>query len=118
MNVLTVCLSYLDGHHAAFKDRSMDISSDFQSFQGYNKPEASKHRRKDAASLSTGTLDAYSSSLNKLLLQPWFDLERWKPMKRSVTMLKAFRRHAKYTVYLREKCNTVKEHHAALTPLR
>lgn len=72
MNVLTECLWYHDGHHSAFKECCIDIPSDFLGFQGYYKPEASKHRRKEAANLSAGTLDAYSSSLNKLLLQSWF----------------------------------------------
>lgn len=87
---------------------------DFQHFQGYNKPEASKHRRKDVAHLDASTLDAYSSSLNKLLLQPWFDTKRWMAM-RSVTMLAECM--AKYTAYLKTKCDFVKKHHTALMPV-
>ena len=73
VNVLMECLWYLDGHHSTLKDRCVEIPSTFQHLQGYNKPEASKHRRKDATNLDASMLDAYSSSLNKLLLQPWFD---------------------------------------------
>lgn len=116
VNVLTECLWYLDGHHTAFKDRSVEIPSDFQRFQGYNKPEDSKHRRKDLANLSASTLDGYSSTLNKLLLQPWFDLERWKAMRRSVAVLADGM--AKYAGYLKTKCVTIKENHTALTPVR
>ena len=116
MNILTDSLWYLDGHHQAFEDRSCNIPSDFQSFQGYNRPEGSKHRRRDVTNLSAGTLDAYSSSLNKLPLQPWFDLDRWKPMRRSVTKLADSM--AKYAVYLRERSTAVEEYHTALTPTR
>ena len=93
----------------------MGIPSDFQQFQGYNKPEASKHRRKDVANLDASMLDAYCSSLNKLLLQPWFDLQRWKAMRMSVTMLVECM--AKYAAYLRTKCELVKKRHAVLTPV-
>jgi hypothetical protein len=112
VNVLTECLWYIDGHYSAFKDRCMEIPSDFQHLQGYNKPEASKHRRKDVGNLDASTLDAYSSSLNKLLLQPWFDMKRWVTMRRSVTMLAECM--AKYAAYLKAKCETIKKHHATI----
>ena len=83
-----------------------------QHLQGYNKSEASKHRRKDVDNLDACTLDVY---LNKILLQPWFDLKRWKAMRRSVTMLAECT--AKYATYLKTKCNAIKKHQATLTPV-
>ena len=70
MNVLTEYLWYLDGHHSTLKDRCVEIPSAFQYLQGYNKPEASKHRCKDATNLDANRLDPYSISVSKLLLQP------------------------------------------------
>ena len=115
VNILTDSLWYLDGHHQAFDDHSCNIASNFQSFQGYSRSEGSKHRCRDVTNLSAGTLDAFSSSLNKLLLQPWFDQDKWKPMRRSVTKL-AYSM-AKYAVCLREKRTAVGEYHTALTPI-
>ena len=116
VNILTECLWCLDGHHSTLKDRCIEIPSAFQHLQGYNKPEASKHRRKDATNLDASKLDAYSSSLNKLLLQPWFDTKRWTGMRQSTTMLAEYM--TKYAAYLKAKCDTVKKHHATLTPVR
>lgn len=94
----------------------MEIPSEFNQFQGFNKPEASKHKRKEVGNLDASTLDAYSNSLNKLLLQPFFDLKRWKAMRGAVTSLVECT--TKYALYLRKKCDSIKTHHAALQPVR
>ena len=114
VNLVTDCLWYLDGHHQALKDRCMEVPSEFYRFQGYNKPEASKHRCRDIGNLEANTLDAYSSSLNKLLLQPWFDLKGWRTMRTAVTLLAECM--AKYAAYLKSKCESVQKHHASLEP--
>ena len=116
VNLLTDCLWYLDGHHSALKDRCMEIPSEIDQFQGFNNPEASKHKRKEVGNLDASTLDAYSNSLNKLLLQPFFDLKRWKGMRGAVTSFVECM--TKYAMYLRKKCDSVKTHHAALQPVR
>ena len=116
INLTTDCLWYLDGYYQAFKDRCLEIPSEFNLFQGYNKPEASRHRRREVGTLDASTLDAFSSSLSKLLLQPWFDLKGWKAMRSNVSSLAECM--AKYATYLKSKCDSIKTHHAALEPVR
>lgn len=109
VNLLTECLWY----HVSWQIPSLH-AFDFQHLQGYHKPEASKHRHKDIGNLNAHILDAYTSSLNKLLLQPWFDMKGWNFM-RSATMLETVWPNMLHT--WRQTANAIKKHHAALTPV-
>ena len=46
VSCLTETLWYIDGHHDIFKSRSFPIPDCFDTFTGYNTPEASKHRKR------------------------------------------------------------------------
>ena len=111
MNTLTSVLWYLDGHFGALQDRSCHIPDVFNVFHGYNQPEKSKHRRKDITNLSSATLNSFSTTLNQILLQPCFDQDRWKLMKKSVQDLAEST--TKYALYLREKNLVMQDNHSA-----
>ena len=109
-------LWYIDGHHDTFQSRSCSMPADIKEFQGYNKPELTKHRRRSAENLCSGMLNSYSLHLNEYLMQPWFSLAIWKPIKDVVIQL-AESVH-KYAVYLNQKNATVQENHSMLEPVR
>ena len=116
VNTLTNSLWYLDGHYRALEDRFCHVPSIFKLFEGYNTPEKSKHRRKDAANLSAAILDSYSTTLNQLLLHPCFDHEKWKLMKKSVGDLAECM--TKYALYLHRQNLVMQKNHSALSVIR
>lgn len=116
VNTLTNSLWYVDGHHHTIESRACQFPVEFKEFQGYNKPEVTKHRRRDAENMCTGMLDSYSVMLNRYLIQPWFSLTAWKPLKDSVLQLADSMN--KYAIYLKEKNATVQANHSMLEPVR
>jgi len=56
-------LWYIDNHHNTFSDRSCPIPRCFVSFQGFNIPERSKHRKRSLTNLSADILEALASKL-------------------------------------------------------
>ena len=42
---------YVDGHHDTLQSRACPIPADLKEFQGYNKPELTKHRRRSQPSV-------------------------------------------------------------------
>ncbi len=117
VDAITDTLWYIDGHHETLQNRACSVPADFKEFQGYNKPELTKHRRRSAENIMcSGMLNNYSLRLNEYLMQPWFSLAIWKPLKDCV-MLLAESMH-KYAVYLDWKNTTVQENHSMLEPVR
>ena len=116
VNTLTNTLWYLDGHFRALEGRFCHVPDDFKAFEGYNKPEKSKHRRKDITNLSAATLDSYSTTLNQLILHPCFDQEKWKHMKKSVEDLAECM--TKYALYLHKQNFVMQENHDASSVVR
>ena len=116
VDVITDTLWYIDGHHDTLHSRSCSVPADFREFQGYNRPELTKHRRRLAENMCSGMLNSYSLRLNECLMQPWFSLATWKPLKECVTLL-AESLH-KYAVYLNQKNTTIQENHGMLEPVR
>ena len=116
VNTLTNTLWYFDGHFTTFEERSCHIPDDFKVFEGYNKPEKSKHRKKDATNLSASILDCFATSLNQLILQPCFDQKKWESMKKSVGDLADSM--TKYALYLCEKNEVVQENHGTPSVIR
>ena len=63
VKTLVDVLWYLDGHHETFSEQSCPIPSCFAACVGYNKPELSKHRKRQNTNMCCDTLH----SLSKLL---------------------------------------------------
>ena len=116
VSAVTDILWYIDGHHDTLQYRACSVPVEFREFQGYNKPEVAKHRRRSLENMCSGMLNNYSLQLNEYLMQPWFSSAIWKPVKGCVTQL-AESLH-KYSIYLNEKNATVNENHAMLQPVR
>ena len=113
--MITDTLWYIDGQHDTLRSRACAVPADFNDFQGYNRPELTKHRRRLAENMCSGMLNSYSLRLNECLMQPWFSLATWKALKDCV-MLLAESMH-KYAVYLDEK-KSIQENHGMLEPVR
>ena len=114
---LTDCLWYIDGGHTAvMESRSCKVPLEFAQFTGYNIPEKSKHRKREAGNLSADALDSHSTILNKFLLQPWFERSIWKPMKSTVCILADAL--AKYALYLQSKSVEIQGNHEKTESVR
>ena len=62
MNVLHNVCWYLDGHHATMGARGA-IPPIFKHFEGFNRPEQSKHKRKTEESMKSEELEEFKNSL-------------------------------------------------------
>lgn len=74
-------LWYIDGHHATLASRTKKIPEIFQNFTGYNRPEASKHRKRAKDNLKADVLKSHVITLQDFLGTVWIELEIWKDMK-------------------------------------
>jgi len=69
VQTLTDCLWYIDSHHDTLQGRACQVPDKFNEFQGYNKPEESRHRRREAENMCAGMLDNLCGMLNEHLMQ-------------------------------------------------
>ena len=113
--VRTLCnvLWYIDGRHDTFSSRFCNIPDIFSQFQGFNRPELSKHRKREHANLSGVGLRGLSSELFAVLLNPFWRRSTWSMFK--VLLAKSL---ADYADYLAEKNKHMKNHHSACNPSR
>lgn len=87
--VRTLCnaLWYIDGHHQTFKEAGCPIPPMFKGFTGYNKPEASKHRKRSAVNMDAKALRLHATSLKEFLMSSWIKRDQWKKMYESLHLL-------------------------------
>ncbi len=82
VSVLVDCLWYIDGHVHVFEKQSCKFPDFVTQFQGYNKPELSKHRKRVAGNMSASVVEAHSSSLFGCLQSAYWNgsnFQRFKP---------------------------------------
>ena len=80
-------LWYIDGSHATLAEQSCEVPELFQKFNGYNKPEIHKHRKRQVASLSWDVLLAHSQNLFGILQFPFWNRPKWLDVKSLVENL-------------------------------
>ena len=114
--VTAVCnaLWYIDGTHDTLAARSFNIPGVFSQFQGYNKPELSKHRKRDRANLWERKFS--SNLLTELLGTYWSRSSGWVLFRDQVKALA--KSLGDYADYLSEKNKSVKKQHAQLSSSR
>ena len=78
--VRTLCnaLWYIDGHHHTFQEAGCPIPAMFKEFTGYNKPEASKHRKRSAVNMDAKALQQHATALKEFLVSSWIKRDQWK----------------------------------------
>jgi len=80
----------------------------FDSFQGYNKPEEQKKRKREEANLKASELTAFSDSLFTLAGSSFLKADRWKSVYESMLRLANL---WKYFNYLERKKDEMQEQH-------
>ena len=109
-------LWYIDGHKHTLADRSCHIPVVFSAFEGYNKPERSKHRKRTASCLCADTLRSHSQRLYGNLQLPFWSGPSWRGLKTEVELLaKAI---AKYSETLNAKKSRINALHVSSAPVR
>ena len=116
--VRTLCnvLWYIDGRHDTFSSRFCNIPDIFSQFQGFNRPELSKHRKREHANLSGVEFRDLSSELFAILLNPFWRRPSWSIFKVHVELLA--KSLADYADHLAEKNKHMKNHHSACSSSR
>ncbi|XP_066928996.1 uncharacterized protein [Clytia hemisphaerica] len=115
LNKLTDALWYIDGHKATIERESIrKIPEFFKTFEGYNKPELSKHRKRTIDNLSSKRLLQLSHSLKDAMHCMKFidDSRDWSAAKLDILILAETLQS--YASYLDTKNVAVKRIH--LTP--
>ena len=106
-------LWYVDGHHAAFENRSFPIPEVFKQFSGYNTPELSKHRKRKVGNMSYDVLISHVSCLKECLLSSWMQQQRWCALREVIDELATCLDD--YTTYLRQQSRIVKQKQDSLS---
>jgi len=70
---LTSTLWYINGHHSSLSDRGCKIPELFKTFQGYNVPELSKHKKRKHVNVSSEKLNSLVKVLHDHLLVAWLN---------------------------------------------
>ena len=71
---------YIDGHHHTFLVAGCPVPPFFNEFTGYNKPEASKHRKRSAVNMDAKSLRLHATALREFLVSSWIKQDKWKEM--------------------------------------
>ena len=116
INAFTEVLWCIDGHEGTLAARACQVPKDLEVLLGYNKPEKSKHRRKDIANLSCDILDHHVSTLNHFLLHSWTRSAIWTPVRKIIMQLLASL--CSYVKYLKQKNAEMKKNHSMSLPVR
>ena len=114
VKVLCNTLWYIDGRHDTFSARSFNIPDVFAQFQGFNRPELSKHRKREHRNLNADELRGLSSDLFAVLLNPFLRRSSWGMLQVHIEILA--QSLASYADYLGEKNKHMKIHHSTSTP--
>lgn len=77
IQALRDALWYVDGSHSTLSERGCTIPALFQQFNGYNKPEQHKHRKRIPSSLSREMLLSHSQALFTCLQSPFWRRPLW-----------------------------------------
>ena len=71
----------MDGHYHIFDRVKRPIPSIFNSFNGFNGPELSKHRKRQTTNISADQLREYALDLSQLLLENYWERDNWRNIK-------------------------------------
>ena len=95
---------YIDGHHHTFLVAGCPVPPFFNEFTGYNKPEASKHRKRSAVNMDAKSLLLYATALREFLVSSWIKQDKWKEMCENLKLLiGSFDKYISHFVHKRQK---------------
>lgn len=114
---MTEALWYVDGHHDLLSERSTSLPVFFCQFQGYNRPELSKHRKRVMTNLSYSILDQHVDMLSSCLQCTYWDSSQpWKEFK--IIVMSFVESLFGYMEHLSKKQKIVSRNHYSPTPVR
>lgn len=116
VTVLVDCLWYVDGRIHVFEKQGYKLPEFISSFQGYNKPELSKHRKRVAENMSASVIRAHSSSLFTCLQHVCWNSPKFHAFKVSIEQLAGSL--AEYSDRLSSQNKRAKEIHSSFVPVR
>ena len=103
VNTLVDSLWYIDGSHKTLSDRGYPIPAMFDAFEGYNKPEARKKRKRSHENLTASELEVHSSALFSVAGSSYMKHQNWRSVREAVLRLaENFRRYSDYLKKQRE----------------
>jgi len=108
-------LWYIDGHHDCLKRQGFSVPTVFAKFSNYNRPELSKHRKREFANLDKSTLQSLSSHLFSCLQHEYWDRQNWKILKHDTVLLA--QSISGYAEYLDQSNKRSKNVHSSLVPV-
>ena len=87
VKTLTDVLWYINGQHSKLSERSCVVPVVFSQFTEYNKPEKSKHRKREIVSLSADVLASHCQRIFSNLQSAFWDRPGWRSFKKEVELL-------------------------------
>lgn len=111
---LTNILWYIDGQYDTIEEKSSKIPDVFHSFQGYNCPEASKHRKRTRDNLKREELSSYVLFLQEAIHTSWMQQESFADFRILIEGLR--NALSGYSTYLLSKSKYQSLHHALSSP--
>ena len=116
VQALTDTLWTVDGHHDVFSKQGCLFPSFASEFEGYNRPEMSKHRKRNRENMSCSTLKSLYTHLFDCLQFPYWERENWKVLKPGIEKLA--QALLSYTTYLQKSNKRVLLNHMNPSPVR
>ena len=111
---LASILWYADGHHDTIHEKSSKIPQVFDRFNGYNCPQASKHRKNTKENLKREELSAHALTLQEVIHAPWMQKDVFTSFRESVVGLRDSL--TSYATYLQCKAKYQQLHHMMEQP--
>jgi hypothetical protein len=87
VSCLVDCLWYIDGHIEVFEKQGCKIPDFVSLFDGYNKPEASKHRKRSRENMSASVIRTHSSTLFTCLQSTYWSRSKFAVFKPCIEQL-------------------------------
>jgi hypothetical protein len=101
-------LWYIDGHHDTIAAKVHPVPQVFAKFNGYNCPQAHKHRKRTKGNLSCSEISQHSLVLQDNLQASWFKKDCYKALRDATEDLMGSL--SSYAAYLKEKSKSQKMH--------
>ncbi len=116
VHALTNALWYIDGQHDVFRKQGCPIPTPLSVFVNYNRPDLSKHRKRERGNMSSTVLKSLSSHLFTCLQGIYWNGDHWKEMKPFIEQLT--KSIDDYSSYLQRSCKKVAFNQSSLSPVR
>ena len=107
VRALRDALWYVDGHFHTLWEAGYPVPLNLAKFSGYNRPELSKHRKRQVSNMDVQSLKGYASSLRGFLLTSWMKDASWKLMKEEILSFTSSLEG--YAAHLVAKCKKLTE---------